>query len=329
MWTIAEVKSRGKTVFMANYWYCVLAVFLLGAVGAISGATMVFAILIKVLLVNPFALGCCAFFMENAKSGNADFSTIGEGFRNYWHNVGVLLLKDVYLALWFLLFTIPGWIKYYSYRMVPYILIEHPELSANEVITRSREMMDGNKGQAFLLDLSFIGWYLLGTITAGLGLIFWAIPYSSSTDAALYLKLRREQRELRWAPDVPETAPLQYTAAAYTPHNAQIQPGQQYAVRAVSGPLCGRVFPLSMCGLDFGRQPDNSVCLPADAGGVSGHHCKMALQGTSVMLADLGSTYGTYVSPGTRLEPNRWYSIPVGTKISLGSPHVQFELIRY
>ena len=74
--------------------------------------------------------------------------------------------------------------------MVPYILAEQPELSATEVITRSREMMNGNKWQAFKMDLSFLGWILLGILTLGLVNIFWTAPYMESAQAALYLKLR-------------------------------------------------------------------------------------------------------------------------------------------
>ena len=54
-------------------------------------------------------------------------------------------------------------------------------------------MMNGHKWRAFVLDLSFIGWILLGVVTLGLGLIFWTEPYMYSTRAALYLKLREEQ----------------------------------------------------------------------------------------------------------------------------------------
>ena len=81
----------------------------------------------------------------------------------------------------------------YSYRMVPYIIKDNPELSATEVITRSREMMNGNKWRAFLLDLSFIGWILLCVITLGIAAFFWVGPYMSSTDAALYLELKKQQ----------------------------------------------------------------------------------------------------------------------------------------
>lgn len=132
------------------------------------------------------------FFTENTEAGPVPVSTIKAGFQNYGHNFVVMLLRDVYLLLWFLLLIVPGIIKAYSYCMVPYILAEHPELSANEVITRSREMMNGHKWQAFKLDLSFFGWILLGALTLGLVDVFWTAPYMESAQAALYLKLRDE-----------------------------------------------------------------------------------------------------------------------------------------
>ncbi len=111
-------------------------------------------------------------------------------YKAYGHNFRVLMLHDVYLALWALLLIVPAIIKAYSYCMVPYILAEHPELSANEIITRSRRMMNGHKWQAFKLDLSFFGWILLGALTLGLVNVFWTVPYMESAQAALYLKLR-------------------------------------------------------------------------------------------------------------------------------------------
>ena len=77
--------------------------------------------------------------------------------------------------------------------MVPYILTDYPELSPTEVITASRKMMDGHKWNTFLLDLSFIGWFILTALTLGLVGIFWASPYWQSTNAALYLELKNEQ----------------------------------------------------------------------------------------------------------------------------------------
>ena len=147
-------------------------------------------VIIKVFIANPLEVGGCAFFKRNIEAGPAPVGTIGQGFRDYGHIFITLFLRDLLLCLWLLLLIIPGIIKSYSYRLVPFILAENPDMPASEVINRSREMMDGNKMQAFMLDLSFIGWILLGILSCGLGFIFWTGPYMRSTQAALYLKLK-------------------------------------------------------------------------------------------------------------------------------------------
>ncbi len=228
MWTIAEIKERGKAAFKSNYWLCVLTAFLMTLFTAsasaatsqqtqqseiqeslsgmspeqqmtlvtvllgVLGIALVIGLLVRVFLVNPIKVGGSAFFMSNVEEPPAPFGMIKLGFRNYWHNFVTLFLRDLYLVLWTLLLIVPGLIKSYSYRMVPYILADEPELSANEVITKSRQMMDGNKWQAFLLDLSFIGWILLGILTLGIVFTFWTAPYMYNANAALYLKLRDE-----------------------------------------------------------------------------------------------------------------------------------------
>ena len=83
-----------------------------------------------------------------------------------------------------------GIIKAYSYRMVPYILKEHPELSGTKAITLSRQMMNGHKWNAFVLDLSFIGWIILSALTLGILHIFYVGPYIQATDAELYEALK-------------------------------------------------------------------------------------------------------------------------------------------
>jgi hypothetical protein len=62
-------------------------------------------------------------------------------------------------------------------------------MSSNEIFARSKELMDGNKWSAFVLDLSFLGWVLLSVCTLGVVHIFWVAPYIYATDAALYRKL--------------------------------------------------------------------------------------------------------------------------------------------
>ena len=165
---------------------------------AILAAFMIvlFAIAIRVLIFNQLQVGCQAFFATSAKEPHRNMRHLSLAFRqgNYFPVVKTMLLKDIYLFLWSLLFIIPGIIKSYSYRMVPYILTENPQMGANEAITLSRKMMDGHKWRAFVLDLSFIGWYLLGLLAFGIGVLF-VNPYKYSTDAQLYLALKEDGEE--------------------------------------------------------------------------------------------------------------------------------------
>lgn len=109
---------------------------------------------------------------------------------------GVILLAVVtaiFISLWTLLLIIPGIVKGYSYAQSYFIYYDHlnatgEKLKILDTITTSRRLMDGSKGRLFWLDLSFIGWHILATMTAGIGYL-WLNPYISATKAAFYKDL--------------------------------------------------------------------------------------------------------------------------------------------
>lgn len=108
------------------------------------------------------------------------------GFFSHWKNAAIAkLLETVYVFLWSLLFVIPGIIASYSYAMTSYILAEHPEMAPSEAISRSKEMMDGNRWRLFCLQFSFIGWGFLSALTFGIGNL-WLTPYKQAATAAFY-----------------------------------------------------------------------------------------------------------------------------------------------
>lgn len=152
----------------------------------------VISILIKVFVLNPFLLGTYQF-SKNTLRENGKLSDLGSGFDNcYLRNVKVLFLRDLFVFLWTLLFVIPGIIKFYEYKMIPYLLTEYPEMDRNEAFQISKRMMQGNIGKAFVLDLSFILWIILSVLTCGLVGVFWFCPYKMLTDAALYEALKSQ-----------------------------------------------------------------------------------------------------------------------------------------
>nr|MCR5388026.1 DUF975 family protein [Lachnospiraceae bacterium] len=128
----------------------------------------VVVIALAIFFLNPLLVGTKRFFLM-ASDGDADLKQLGYSFtHNYLNIVKNMFLMDLFIFLWSLLFIIPGIVKSYSYRMIPYLMAEDSNLSFTEAKNLSRQMMDGHKWNTFILDLSFIPWHLLAVITAGI-----------------------------------------------------------------------------------------------------------------------------------------------------------------
>lgn len=124
---------------------------------------------------------------------NRDAKLVDNMFRisikDYVHKMSTSALRFVYTFLWTLLFIIPGIVKSYAYAMVPYILEDNPDLSAEETIDLSVKMMDGHKWELFCLHLSFLGWAILCIFTFGIG-FFFLQPYVLAAQADFYEDLK-------------------------------------------------------------------------------------------------------------------------------------------
>ena len=169
----------------------------------VAAIVLAIGIALDVLLLNPVQVGINRFMVKSLDD-TARIAEVGYTFdHNYKNGVKVMFFKDLYVVLWSLLFIVPGIYKAYQYRMVPYILGENPDMTYQEVLQRSKDIMDGQKWDAFVLDLSFILWHMLGGITCGLAEIFYVAPYVNLTDAALYSRLSR--KDLADAQSVPTT----------------------------------------------------------------------------------------------------------------------------
>ena len=102
-----------------------------------------------------------------------------------------MLVTGIFQFLWNLT-IVGGIIKHYSYYMVPYIVAENPSISPLKAITLSRRMMKGHKWECFVLELSFILWYILDVLTVGLLGMFYLNMYKSATFAEYYVKIRKK-----------------------------------------------------------------------------------------------------------------------------------------
>lgn len=163
---------------------------LLGLFSAFFMASVV-STLFHIFVGNVLEVGSARFFVESRNTGcAAPLDTMLTGFMNdYGKTVVTLFLRNLYIALWSLLFVIPGIIKSYEYLLLPYILADYPDITRQDAFDLSRRLMDGHKMEAFILQLSFIGWYILGGLFFGIG-VYFVYPYVEATFAEFYTALK-------------------------------------------------------------------------------------------------------------------------------------------
>lgn len=138
-------------------------------------------------------LGYVKFNLNLVDYKPASFANLFSEFSRLGQGILMQLLRIVYTVLWSLLFIFPGIYASYGYAMTPYILLENKDMTANEAITKSKELMDGNRWRLFCLEISFIGWSLLAALfTLGIG-FFWLVPYMEASYAAFYREITAEK----------------------------------------------------------------------------------------------------------------------------------------
>ena len=143
--------------------------------------------LLQYLVENVLIVGGSRFFVLN-QTERPGVGTMLDPFRSghYGNVVLTMFLRDLYVFLWSLLLVVPGIVKSYEYKMVPYILAENPGMDRKEAFLISKQMMEGQKWEAFVLDLSFIGWNILSVFTCGILSVLYVEPYYQATIAEMY-----------------------------------------------------------------------------------------------------------------------------------------------
>lgn len=168
---------------------------LLNAVPEVTLASSFFGILVSLFTVILNA-GYYVYCMGIRQGREMPYSTLAEGLSVAGKLIWCWIQLTVRVFLWTMLFIIPGMVAVYRYRFAFYNLLTDPSLSVGEAIALSCQQTQGVKGQLFVLDLSFLGWMLLSSLTMGL-LNIWLTPYMTLCDLAYF---EDAQRRLGRAP---------------------------------------------------------------------------------------------------------------------------------
>ena len=204
--TRVELKEKAKKDLAGKWGTSVLTVLVYAIiVAAISGlvywisqaaglskdATELLNSIVGILIDGTIAVGLVGYFMNIARGKDAKVNDLF----SYTNLIGVVILTVILVAifttLWTLLLIVPGIIAAISYSQVMYIIIDDPKIDAMDAIKESKEIMNGHKMDYFVLQLSFIGWAILATITFGIGYL-WLTPYMATTNANFYDSIKNK-----------------------------------------------------------------------------------------------------------------------------------------
>ena len=152
--------------------------------------------IVSFILGGTVELGYAKFLLKQYDRKQLQFSDLFSQFERFGTGFAQKFLRTLFTVLWSLLFIIPGIVKGLSYAMTPFILEEHPEMTASEAIKASMRLMDGHKMDLFILGLTFIGWQILACLTMGIGFLF-LNPYMNAAYAAFYRSISTERQEAR------------------------------------------------------------------------------------------------------------------------------------
>lgn len=147
-------------------------------------AAALFSIFIEIML-QIVGVGYLSFTLNISRHYPTAMSDLADGFSITFKVFAVAFLQGLFIALWTCLLIVPGIIAAYRYRQAFYILLDDPTKGPLQCIRESKSLMQGHKWELFVLDLSFIGWYLLMGISAGI-LSIWIMPYLYTTYAMYY-----------------------------------------------------------------------------------------------------------------------------------------------
>ena len=189
--------TGGALIFISNKF---LVTFLLERFG---GFAPILAYVIPIVLdvlellalnifIGPLNVGLASVHLDLVRgNGSLKIRRFFDGFKNFFDNFQIGFMYMLHIALWSLLLVIPGIYMSYTYALVFHVKKDNPDYRWQQCFDESERLMEGNRWRLFKLQLSFIGWYLLGGIALfGLGSL-WVTPYQEVSTAIFYEEVKK------------------------------------------------------------------------------------------------------------------------------------------
>ena len=190
--SVREIKAEARKTIRGKLKYLALAMIVhlgISLAAAFLTALFGFGIVVELLVAVPLSLGVCILYLNLIRKKDIKSTQIFNGLGYLKTLVPLTIVNSIFIALYTLLFIIPGIIKTFQYSLCHHILVDNPNMSQSEVREESMSMMEGNCLRYLWLHLSFVGWFVLSILSCGV-LLFYTIPYMDAATAIFYENLK-------------------------------------------------------------------------------------------------------------------------------------------
>jgi uncharacterized membrane protein len=198
-----ELKAKAKECLNGKYSEAIIVMLIVGILSGLAGGITTlgdslkndFLVLIgnlgSIIIPILFTFGTLSFYLKISRDEEVTYQELFSKTNLFLPYIAISLITGIFTFLWSILLIIPGIIAAISYSQVYFIKLDNPDMSTLDCINESKRIMNGHKLDYFILNLSFLGWAILGIFTLGI-LYFWLIPYISVTQANFYNEIKEQ-----------------------------------------------------------------------------------------------------------------------------------------
>lgn len=165
---------EGKSVIL--YYFFPILAFLIG-------------VLAIYVLIGPINVGFASVYTGLVKGEKIKISKFFSGFSRLVSNILLGFMFIIQVALWSAFLVIPGIYVAYSYALAFHVKNDHPNYNWKQCFDESERLMEGNRWRLFKLQISHLGWFIVGTAFVFVG-TFWAEPYLYTSTAIFYEEVK-------------------------------------------------------------------------------------------------------------------------------------------
>jgi len=185
-----QMKLKSKNQIRGKLGMLFLCLFIILVICTVLGVIPFVGWIGLLLLAPALGAGYYGIYLNVARDVEPQAKDLFKYINYFLKALGLFVLTELIVLAGCILLLVPGIILAFALSQVMYIFADNPDMKIMDIISTSMSMMKGHKFDYFVLELSFLGWLILGSLTFHILTFAYVIPYYTTTTANFYLNLK-------------------------------------------------------------------------------------------------------------------------------------------